>query len=380
MNEPRSRLVVAALLLLAGVLVASALPAGDDPLIRPEDAEPATSVPEAVFPEENWTKRDPRSLGMNAELIAEFRDRVGWGSYGCIVRKGYVVKRWDTWIPPIIADRRGWASATKPFLATLALFAVQEDSLAGLDLEVENFGWDLRRDDADMTLRHLANMTSGYSLSESPGEAFSYNDYGTKLFFLTLLNRVYQVPPDNPEAVRSLVSDQDRLGDLEFDESSMFSLRHGMVRLNMSACDFARFGLLLLRDGRWKGEQLIDPELLDRYFRPSVPSQMELGDDQPPEDYLDVGTIGGDNHAPAPGPGVFGFFWWFNEDRALWPDVPDGAFQANGHWNRQSLTVIPSLDLVVAWRESANLASTAENFHRKMNWALEPLVEAVERP
>lgn len=377
MTARRRGILAGILVFLGGMLCASFLPSGTARLVRPDDAASGSPVSETVFPKDDWIGRSPEALGMDPDLVAEFRDRVGRGSYGCIVRKGRVVERWRTKIPPIIANWRGWASATKPFLATLALFAIQEDSLAGLKVPVERFGWDLERDDDNMTLRHLANMTSGYSLSESPGEDFAYNDYGTKLFFLTLLQRVYEVPADSRTAVRELLTDRDRLGKLRFDDSSMFSVRNGIVRLNLSACDYARFGLLMLHDGRWRDEKLLSSNLLDRYVRPSVPSYMELAENESPDDYLQVGTIGGGNHVPAPGPGVFGFFWWFNEDRQLWPDVPEGAFQANGHWNRHALTVIPSLDLVVAWRESANLASRAGKFHRRMNWALEPLVEAV---
>jgi hypothetical protein len=87
-----------------------------------------------------------------------------------------------------------------------------------------------------------------------------------------------------------------------------------------------------------------------------------------------VGTAGGGHDQTALGPGVYGFQWWFNVDGRLWPDVPRDAFQTNGHWNRHALTIIPSLGLVVAWREASALASSPDAFHVDMNEALKLLM------
>jgi hypothetical protein len=37
-------------------------------------------------------------------------------------------------------------------------------------------------------------------------------------------------------------------------------------------------------------------------------------------------------------------------DKRTWPDAPRDTIQANGHWNKEVLTVIPSLRMVVAAR------------------------------
>jgi len=125
---------------------------------------------------------------------------------------------------------------------------------------------------------------------------------------------------------------------------------------------------------------VLDEELLDELLRPSVSEETKRTFGGDPDDYLGIGTAGGGNDATTHGPGVFGSFWWFNENRELWPDVPADAFQANGHWNRHALTVIPSLDLVVAWRASSALAAGPDNFPELMNEALGLLVESVEEP
>jgi CubicO group peptidase (beta-lactamase class C family) len=338
---------------------------------------PFGDAAEPVFPGETWESQHPASLGLDPEKLSEFRRTVGRGSYGCVVRGGYVVERWDTWVPPVLASWRGWASASKPFVGALALFAIQEGRLSGLDAPVETFGWNLRDEDRGMTVRHLVDMTSGYSLPEGPGERYAYNDYGTKLFVLSLVERLYGLAPDDAEAVEELLLDPERLGPLQFEDRPFISVRQGAPRLNMSPCDYARFGLLLLNQGNWAGQQVLREDLVQAFLRPGVPPSLRRTVGGASDDYLQVGTAGGGNDLTAIGPGVYGYFWWFNVDGQLWPDVPHGAFQGNGHRNRHSLTVIPELDIVVAWRESRALASDGDAFHVEMNRALKLLVQAV---
>ena len=54
----------------------------------------------------------------------------------------------------------------------------------------------------------------------------------------------------------------------------------------------------------------------------------------------------------APADGTQGWQWWLNlavpeqAQPTPWPDVPTDAFAGRGHWG-QSITIIPSLDLVI---------------------------------
>jgi CubicO group peptidase (beta-lactamase class C family) len=337
--------------------------------------------PPPVYPGYTWETRSPESLGLNPSKLQQFKQAVGSTSFGCIVRNGYLADRWGIKALKVLgpARMRGWASATKPYVGSLLLFALQEGLVEDLNSPVEQWGWDLREKDRDMTLTHLINMTSGYGLTESPGEVYAYNSYSARLLYLTVIERIYDVPLDDLDAVEALFQDPDRLGYLDFESDRLFTLRHGSPRLIKSTCDMSRFGLMLAREGRWKERQILSPELLSIYLQPQVQKSIEYTRADSIEDYLDIGTTGGGWDDTSLGPGVYGFFWWFNTGGRLWPDVPHDAFQANGHWNRQALTVIPSLDLVVAWRESEQLASDSETFHIKMNDALKLLIDAVEK-
>ncbi len=66
-------------------------------------------------------------------------------------------------------------------------------------------------------------------------------------------------------------------------------------------------------------------------------------------------NVGGSDQAEI-GPSVYGFNWWFNTElpakngALLMPDLPRHAFQANGHWGKEVMLIVPSWKLVVAAR------------------------------
>jgi CubicO group peptidase (beta-lactamase class C family) len=99
----------------------------------------------------------------------------------------------------------------------------------------------------------------------------------------------------------------------------------------MTARDMARFGLLFLRDGSWRGEQIVPREWIEE----SLTS------------YSDAGAAGG-----------YGYMWWIAKNGRHLPRVnlPDGSFSARGNGGHKIL-VVPSLDLVVVHRgRTANRA------------------------
>jgi hypothetical protein len=100
-------------------------------------------------------------------------------------------------------------------------------------------------------------------------------------------------------------------------------------------------------------------------------------------DYLDVGSFGGDSDQTPVGPGIYGFGWWFNSFVGLtstrtWPDAPIDTFQANGHFEHEIMTIIPSLDIVVAARGNWGQFDPG-NPNATMNQNLRLLVSAVEK-
>lgn len=93
----------------------------------------------------------------------------------------------------------------------------------------------------------------------------------------------------------------------------------------MTARDLARFGLLYLREGRWRGQQIVPRE----WVRAS-----------------------GQVHKAVPYDGVagYGLSWWI-------PDGPlqeYGTYSASGSGN-QSVMILPALDIIFVFRASAVL-------------------------
>jgi CubicO group peptidase (beta-lactamase class C family) len=99
-----------------------------------------------------------------------------------------------------------------------------------------------------------------------------------------------------------------------------------------TARDYARFGTLFLNDGAWSGKRLL-PEGWVKFSTQIAPAALN------PETDL--------TNESAPGA-----LWWINKpvpqknSPKPFPDLPDDAFAAIGHWG-QSITVMPSQDAVV---------------------------------
>jgi CubicO group peptidase (beta-lactamase class C family) len=113
--------------------------------------------------------------------------------------------------------------------------------------------------------------------------------------------------------------------------------RHAAYPFRMSARDMARFGLLYLRRGAWDGKQVVPAEWVAESTALHVKgiSATTLGQ----MDERAVGDAG------------YGYMWWVETERRLYPGVtlPAGSFAAQGNGGRYIL-VIPAYDLVIVHR------------------------------
>ncbi len=320
---------------------------------------------EKAFPGAAWQSKTPAELGLDAAKLNQVAANIG--GVGCIARQGYLVKTWGDQ-----ASKGDWASAAKPVISTLLFFAIQEGRLGGVNDLIENQGWDLIAKDAPMTFAHLANMTSGYARGEAPGAAWAYNDYAIKLYAVTLFDRVFGT------SANAAATADTRLGFLQFQDGSIFSSRDG-YGLSTTPRDFARIGWLWCNRGYWNGTQLLAQHYFDTYMRPQVPAALPRTSSSG-SDYLGIGTYGGGSDQTADGPGIYGFNWWFNDYGATnpgmltWPDAPADTFAAVGHGGPETLCVVPSLDLVVAFRGTCSFVPG--NAASSMNQNLKLLTQA----
>lgn len=304
---------------------------------------------DAVFPGAHWATRSPESEGLSLARLEELARLVG--GRGCVVRHGYMVYSWGDQ-----SKSSDVASAFKPVLSTLLLLAVQEGRLWSVDDLVADVEPRLRTlnggKDGRITWRHLASQTSGYGLVESPGAAYSYNDFALTLYYDQLTQKVFQT--NGTEALRTRLAEP-----LQFEDAATFDAFHRadrQGRLALSVRDFARFGLLYLRNGRWRDRQLIKPEFVQMAINSPIPARTPLTSGREAEMLPGQHSIGGGKNITRVGPGYYSFNWWLNRTNAggqrLYVDAPPDAYVASGHGGKRTLWLFPSLDMIVSWNDS----------------------------
>jgi hypothetical protein len=324
-------------------------------------------VQAANFPGATWQVKAPTAVGLDAAKLDQFATNVG--GVGAIIKDGYMVKTWSNQ-----TAKADWASAVKPMISTLLFFAVHEGRLASVHALIEDWGWALSNKDQSMSFKHLANMIGGYARGEAPGAAWTYNDYAISLYCQTM-QRVFNT---SLEAAAT-----QRLAPLQLQDGPLFTSRGG-CGVSTSVRDFARIGWFWLNKGHWNGAQLLPQSFFDQYVKPHVQGNLPrstLGG----SDYLGVGTVGGSSDQTPYGPGIYGFNWWFNAKGGVhptsltWPNAPLDTFQANGHFTKEIMTIIPSLNMVVAARGNWGSFQPG-NASAGMNQNLKLLKEAAVAP
>lgn len=220
------------------------------------------------------------------------------------------------------------ASVTKSIVAT-QLGELQATGRLDLDDPVVDYlgsGWTnaSRRAEAEITIRHLATMTSGldedFNRVAPPGTVWFYN------------TPAYRESIDVIEAAselsRSAYADAVLWTPIGMHDTQYMAPNNELMI--STARDIARFGLLIARNGVWDGHRVLnDPSILREARRPS----QELN--------------------PA-----YGLLWWVNGQSAwtfpngssgqgsLVQSAPDDMTMALGAGD-QKVYIVPSMDLIV---------------------------------
>lgn len=325
---------------------------------------------ESVFPGVAWESRPPSELGLDSERLDALATALG--GRGCAIKCGYVVKSWGA------QEQKGdWASSAKPVLSTLLMFAVHEGKAHGFDQHLIDFGWELSPKDRTMTLRQLANMMSGYARPEPPGQAWAYNDYAIQLYQKTLFDHIFRAAPEE------VFQHPQRFSALQLQDG--FDFRLSNRRMRASVRDFARVAWFWLSRGNWNGVQLLPRSYFDDNMKPQVPINLPLSRDAKTDDYLHIGTYGGEsNHFSDAGPGIYGFNWWFNRaeqphrQALTWPDAPEDTFMSIGRGGNCS-SIMTELQFVVVAADADWGAIEPGRTESKLNQRLQ-LVAAAGTP
>jgi CubicO group peptidase (beta-lactamase class C family) len=282
-----------------------------------------------------WERVDPGDAGWDLAKLEEAVTFAGErNSTALLVVQGgrIVVERyWQGWNEHSAALI---ASCQKSFSAVLAGIA-QHEGLLRLDHLVAQHlgsGWSHagEAEELRITLRHLLTMTSGLDEGlQRGGEPGSVWFYNTPAYYR--LKGAIQAAAGVPfeEYFRSRLAEPLGLQDSAW-QGEMFAPPPGQ-QLHASGRDMARFGLLVLRGGRWNGRTII-PDAA--YHAAMLESSQDLN--------------------PA-----YGYLWWLNgKDRwqrpargvhgqgTFIPSAPADMVAALGAADKK-IHVVPSLDLVV---------------------------------
>jgi CubicO group peptidase (beta-lactamase class C family) len=331
----------------------AAVACGDDGGGPPPDEAAADEVADATeaaapapVPGGEWQVETPESQGMDAAVLEEARAYAfadDMNTQGVVVvRNGVIVAEWYA----DGADETSWAtswSVAKSFTSALIGIAIDEGLIPGVDEPMTTWYPEWRGSEREsMTLRDVLQMSSGLDWVESydpattaesdiiqlvvgaqdqlavaaaqpakhePGTVWSYSS-GDTMLLSGVLQQATGMRPDE-YAQRKLF---EPIG-MEQVEWWRDAAGHTLTYccLDTTGRDYARFGLLYLREGAWGDE-------------PVVPRAW-VADSLEPVPHAEAG---------------YGFQWWLDQ-----PDtMPEDLFSANGH-DGQFIYVVPSLDLVV---------------------------------
>jgi|GEM_PF-267492 len=327
----------------------------------------AEAVPTATqalhVPGRDWEEVTPESQGVDGPKLREAVELLARtvGSDGArefvIVRHGRLIWRGDA------SDRRhGVWSMTKSFTST-ALGLLIVDGKCTLDTRAADVLPALREHYPEVTLRHLATMTSGYRavgdepagtyrhgpsrtpfapgpepLFVPPGSQYAYWDSAMNLFAL-ILTRIAGEPLE--ELLRRRVAEPIGMSGWDWGEYATVDALvvnggsgNADKHVVLSALEMARFGLLFLNRGAWQGRPVIPRWWVDAATRVQVPAAVPWAQ---PESEID-------------GRGLYGYNWWCNgigaDGRRKFPGAPPGTFWASGH-NNNKCFVVPEWDMVI---------------------------------
>ena len=278
---------------------------------------------------------------------------------GLIIKNGYIVGKWgDTKRVDMTF------SVTKSYLSTVAALAYDK-GLIKLDERLQNYVWDGKFDDphnSQITWHHLLNQSSqwsgelfetydwadrpprGLSLEEikkqkllPPGKSYKYNDVRVNLLSFSLLN-VFRKPL--PVVLKENIMDPIGASStwrwygydnsmVVIDGVSVQSVSgggHFGGGLFINSIDHARFGLLFLRNGTWKGKEIISSEWINKMKIPS-----ENND-------------------------TYGYMWWLNRGERKWDDLSENIFYGSG-FGGNYVVVVPDHELVIVarWIDSSKI-------------------------
>jgi CubicO group peptidase (beta-lactamase class C family) len=298
------------------------------------------------FPGTTWESAvSMEELGWSAERIAALKpliDSVGSSAF-MIVTGGQVVAAWgDTGTTFLTHSiRKSFMSALAGIAAdegkldtssTLGALGIGEKATPLTPVELQARVADLLRARSGVYLAAAGEVDAMRDArpdrgSHPPGTFWYYNNWD-----FNVLGTIYRqvTREDVFTAIDTRIAKPVGMQEYRATDGQYYTeapSEHPGYIFRISARDLARFGVLYLHRGRWRGTQVIPASWVDASMR----------------SYSSTGTQG--SRATKSG---YGFMWWIQVGAKDHPElgIPDGTFTASGSGG-QRLTVVPSIETVV---------------------------------
>jgi CubicO group peptidase (beta-lactamase class C family) len=351
-----------ALCLAGGVVFACS--GGNTPCAVPTAEPSATAVENPVYPGTDWETSSPEAEGMDAARLENVDAYCV--EHGCravvVLRHGRIVweRYWGGW--NAVSKDNSWSMA-KSVTSALVGIAIEEGKIKGLDQPAADFIPEWRGSAREkITVGQLLSMTSGltWTMVYDPPSGDTAKMIASADQVAYALNRqVYREPgtdwyysDGDAETFSRIIKAatgmevgqyaQEKLfGPIGMKNADWMTDQHGQAMtyccIMDTARDFARFGYLFLRNGKWGDQQVVPQDWVKTSTQPSQIENMN-----------------------------YGYYWWLFD----LPDVPKDMFAAMGFATKR-LYIVPSLDVVaVRLGEGDDLTWDDNAF-------LKPVVDAV---
>lgn len=326
---------------------------------------------------ENRVEKDLRIANMKSyarepgyKIIGPMKER--GGPAGLIIKNGYIVGQWGD------VDRVDMTfSVTKSYLSTVAGIAVDNGLIKNVSDKMNRYVTDGSFDGAHnskITWEHLLNQSSDWSgtlfdlhdwadrppregtiddwknrKQNEPGTVYKYNDVRVNLLAFSLL-QVWRKPL--PMVLKEKVMDPIGASTtwrwhgyensyVNLDGLMMQSVSGGGHHgggIFINTLDHARFGLLFLRNGKWKDQQLVSEKWVKAVQQPSAAFKR------------------------------YGYLWWLNADKE-WPNLSSKIYYAAGYGGNY-IIIDKENELVVVTRWMAD---------DKIDDVLELIIKSIEK-
>ncbi len=279
---------------------------------------------------------------------------------GLVIKNGYIVGQWGD-----INRVDMTFSVTKSYLSTVAGLAVDNGLIKSVTDKVNQYAWDESFEgehNSKITWEHLLTQSSDWSgnlfgLNDwadrppkegsiddwknrkllEPGTVFEYNDVRVNLLAYSLL-QVWRKPL--PVVLKEKIMDPIGASTtwrwygyensfVNVDGVMMQSVSGGGHHgggIFINTLDHARFGLLFLRNGKWKNQQLLSEKWINAVQQPSVANKN------------------------------YGYMWWLNTDQAQMKSISPTVYFALGYGGNY-IIIDKEHDLVIVarWMDDAKI-------------------------